>query len=85
MFIAVIYCLVRSGSKKTSLAVGAMLGGMIMCTSSTFFANPAVDIARIFVGQVTVVTSLVFIVVAVIAAVVVSFVMSWLYPKEQAE
>jgi len=85
MLVSVIYCLVRSGSKKVSLAVGATVGGMIMCTSSTFFANPAVDIARIFVGQVTVVTSVVFIIMAVIAAVAAAFVMAWLYPKEAAE
>jgi len=84
MLVSVIYCLVRSGSKKVSLAVGATVGGMIMCTASTFFANPAVDIARIFVGQITVVGSIVYIIVAAIAAVVASLTMSWLYPKESS-
>jgi len=84
MLVSLVYCLVRSGSKKVSLAVGALVGGMIMCTASTFFANPAVDIARIFVGQVTIVQSLVYIVMAMIAAIVAAFVMAWLYPKENS-
>ena len=87
MLVSVIYCLVRSGSQKVSLAVGATVGGMIMCTASTFFANPAVDIARILSNggdQISIVTAVVFIVAALIAAVVAAFVLSWLYPKQEA-
>jgi glycerol uptake facilitator-like aquaporin len=88
VLVTVIFCCVRSGSKKTSLAVGATVGGMIMCTASTFYANPAVDVARIFSNSgdhISLVTSAVFIVMAVLAAMVAAFVMSWLYPKENAE
>jgi len=84
MLVIVVFCCVRSGSKYTSLAVGATVGGMIMCTASTFYANPAVDLARIFSNggdQISIVTAIVFMIMAFIAAVVASLVMSWLYPK----
>lgn len=88
MLVMVVFGCVRNGSKKTSMAVGATVGGMIMCTASTFYANPAVDIARIFVAadcQITPLVALVYIVAAIAGAVVAAFVLSWLYPKEQAE
>jgi glycerol uptake facilitator-like aquaporin len=87
MLVTVVFCCVRSGSKKTSMAVGATVGGMIMCTASTFYANPAIDIARVFSNasdRISLVTSAVFIVMAVLAAIVAALVLSWLYPKETA-
>jgi len=87
MLVTVVFCCVRGGSKYTSLAVGATVGGMIMCTASTFYANPAVDIARIFSNagdQISPVTSIVFIIAAFVAAIVAAFVLSWLYPKAES-
>jgi glycerol uptake facilitator-like aquaporin len=87
VLVVVVFSCVRNGSKKTSLAVGATVGGMIMCTASTFFANPAVDIARIFAdggSQITPIQSIVYILVAIIAAIIAAVVMSWLYPKESS-
>jgi len=87
MLVTVVFCCVRSGSKKTSLAVGATVGGMIMCTASTFFANPAVDIARIFTNAdcgISPVVAAVYIVAAILGAIAAALVLSWLYPKESA-
>ena len=87
MLVTVVFCCVRSGSKYTSLAVGATVGGMIMCTASTFYANPAVDIARIFsngADQISLITAGVFILMALAAAVVAAFVLCWLYPKNES-
>jgi glycerol uptake facilitator-like aquaporin len=87
MLVTVVFCCVRNGSKKTSLAVGAFVGGMIMCTASTFYANPAVDIARIFTTAdcaISPVVAGVYILAAIGGAIVAAFVLSWLYPKETA-
>jgi len=87
LLITIVFGCVRNGSKKTSLAVGAFVGGMIMCTASTFFANPAVDIARIFTMAECGISPLVagiYIIAAIAAAVVAAFVLSWLFPKEEA-
>jgi len=88
LLVAVVFGCVRNGSKKTSMAVGGLVGGMIMVTSSTFFANPAVDIARIFTAAdcgIAPLTSVYYIIAAILGAVVAAFVLSWMYPKENAE
>jgi glycerol uptake facilitator-like aquaporin len=46
--ILIIYSLVNTKSKFTSLAIGMLVGGFIITTSSTMFANPQVTFARIF-------------------------------------
>ena len=46
ILILVILLLVRSKSSKTSIAIGLLVGGQLMATSSTMFANPQVTIAR---------------------------------------
>ncbi|MDR2866672.1 MAG: aquaporin [Methanomassiliicoccaceae archaeon] len=87
MLVSVVFCCVRSGSKKTSLAVGATVGGMIMCTASTFYANPAIDIGRILTNgadKISPITSGVFIIAAVAAAIVAALLLSWLYPKNDS-
>ena len=43
-----IFSLVHQKSDKTSLVVGLLVGGMLLSTSSTMFANPQVTIARFF-------------------------------------
>ena len=40
--------LVEQKSNKMSLVVGFLVGGMVLATSSTMFANPQVTIARMF-------------------------------------
>ena len=87
LLITIVFGCVRNGSKKTSLAVGAFVGGMIMCTASTFYANPAVDIARIFTMadcQISPLVAVIYIISAIAAAIVAAFILSWLFPKEEA-
>jgi len=43
-----ILLLVKTGSNKISIVVGFLVGGQLMSTSSTMFANPQVTVARIF-------------------------------------
>jgi glycerol uptake facilitator-like aquaporin len=86
MLVAVVFGCVRSGSKLTSLAVGALVGGMIMATASTFYANPAVDIARVLTDAacgIAPLTAVYYIIAAVLGAIVSAVVMTWLYPAEE--
>jgi glycerol uptake facilitator-like aquaporin len=48
VLVLTILLLDRNKSEKTSLVVGLLVGGMLLSTSSTMFANPQVTIARIF-------------------------------------
>jgi hypothetical protein len=43
-----IFSLVHQKSDRVSLIVGLLVGGMLLSTSSTMFANPQVTLARIF-------------------------------------
>jgi glycerol uptake facilitator-like aquaporin len=87
MLVAIIFGCVRGGSNKTSLAVGLFVGGMIVCTSATMFANPAVDFARIFTNAacgIAPVNSILFMAMDVIGAILAALVFSWLYPAKLA-
>ncbi|MCL2236277.1 MAG: aquaporin [Defluviitaleaceae bacterium] len=48
ILILAIFLLVKQGSGKISVIVGLLVGGMLLSTSSTMFANPAVTLARMF-------------------------------------
>lgn len=47
LVLAILY-LIKVGSGRLPLVIGLLVGGMLMATSSTMFANPQVTIARIF-------------------------------------
>ena len=48
ILVLAIFFLVQTGSKHLSLVVGLLVGGQLIATSSTMFANPQVTIARMF-------------------------------------
>lgn len=48
ILVLVIFLLVHNQSDKLSLVVGMLVGGQLIATSSTMFANPQVTIARMF-------------------------------------
>ncbi|AIZ56521.1 putative aquaporin AqpM [Candidatus Methanoplasma termitum] len=86
LLVAVVFGCIRSGSKKTSLAVAATVGGLIMVTASTFYANPAVDIARMFAQSqdgIAPLTAVYYIIAAIIGALIAAGLFSWLYPVER--
>jgi len=88
LLVAVVIGCIRGGSKKTGLAVGFLLSGMILATSSTMFANPAVDLARVFTSAacgISPFTALGYIAFGIIGAIIAAFVLGWMYPKSEAE
>ena len=46
ILVLAILLLVKAGSNKISIIVGLLVGGQLMSTSSTMFANPQVTVAR---------------------------------------
>ena len=66
-----ILMLVKVGSNKISIVVGLLVGGMLLSTSSTMFANPQVTIARMLTNSaagIRPIDALVFIVMQIIGA-----------------
>ncbi|MCL2143640.1 MAG: aquaporin family protein [Methanomassiliicoccaceae archaeon] len=88
MLVAVIFGCVRGGSSRTPMVVGLFVGGMIITTSSTMFANPAVDIARIFTNAacgIAPVSALWFMIANIAGGIAAAILFGWLYPKKLKE
>jgi len=51
--ILAILLLVKKESSKISVIIGLLVGGQLMSTSSTMFANPQVTVARMFTDTVS--------------------------------
>ena len=48
ILVLAILLLVKARSNKISIVIGLLVGGQLMSTSSTMFANPQVTVARMF-------------------------------------
>ena len=69
--IVVIFGTIRNQSTQAGLIIGLLVGGFLITTSSTMFANPQVTLARIFtwaMAGVRPLDALIFIVVQIVAA-----------------
>ena len=53
ILVLAILMLVKTGSNKISIVIGLLVGGQLMATSSTMFANPQVTVARMFTNTVS--------------------------------
>ncbi len=72
ILILTILLLVQRRSKKISIVVGLLVGGQLIATSSTMFANPQVTLARMFTysaAGVKPIDGMVFILMQIIGAV----------------
>jgi glycerol uptake facilitator-like aquaporin len=72
VLVLAIFSLVEQKSNKTSFVVGFLVGGMVLATSSTMFANPQVTIARMFTPSaagIVPLDGLIFIAMQIIGAV----------------
>jgi len=71
ILVLAIFSLVHQKSDRVSLIVGLLVGGMVLSTSSTMFANPQVTIARIFTystAGIRPLDALIFIIMQIIGA-----------------
>lgn len=85
LLIGVIIGCVRGGSKHTGLSVASVVGGMLIATSSTMFANPMVTFCRVFTYAVcglAPVSAILFIIVEVAGALTAAYVFNIIYPTK---
>jgi glycerol uptake facilitator-like aquaporin len=79
LLVGVIIGCVRGGSKHTGLSVALVVGGMLVTTSSTMFANPMVTFSRMFTYAICGIapeSAVFFIVAEIVGAVSAAFVFS---------
>ena len=82
ILILTILLLVQRRSKKISIVVGLLVGGQLIATSSTMFANPQVTLARMFTysaAGVKPIDGMVFILMQVIGTVLAVLVFRTVY------
>jgi glycerol uptake facilitator-like aquaporin len=83
-----ILLLVKVKSNKLSIFVGLLVGGQIMSTSSTMFANPQVTIARIFTNSASGIRpfdAMIFIAMQFIGGLFAYAVYRFMFPKSNKE
>ena len=83
-----ILMLCKRQSSKTALIVSLLVGGQILATSSTMFANPQVTIARMFTGTPSGIqpTDAAVFVGMQMAGAILAFVVYWLiFPSKKEE
>jgi glycerol uptake facilitator-like aquaporin len=84
MLVGVIIGCVRGGSKNTSLGVAFLVGGLLITTSSTMFANPMVTFCRVFtyaVCGIAPASAIFFMVAEVAGALVGAMVFCYIFPS----
>jgi glycerol uptake facilitator-like aquaporin len=67
-----IFSLLHQKSERVSLVVGLLVGGMLLSTSSTMFANPQVTIERMFTysaAGINILDVFIFIIIQFIGAI----------------
>lgn len=85
LLVLTIYGCMYKKSVRSGLIIGFLVGGLLITTSSTMFANPQVTLARVFtfaIAGVRPMDGLVFIVVQFMGALVATFTANFLFPTE---
>ncbi|HOK27526.1 MAG TPA: MIP/aquaporin family protein [Methanomassiliicoccaceae archaeon] len=88
LLVGVIIGCVRGGSKHTGLSVALVVGGMLVTTSSTMFANPAVTFARIFTYAICGIapeSAVFFMIAEIVGAISATYVFGIMFPSKLKE
>ena len=86
ILVLVIFGTMKNRSTMPGLIIGFLVGGFLITTSSTMFANPQVTIARIFTWSIAGIRptdAAVFAVVQLVAAAVAAGVAAYLFPERE--
>jgi len=86
LLIMAIYGCMRNKSERTGLVIGLFVGGSIITTSSTMFANPQVTIARIFtyaIAGIRPIDAAFFIIAEILGALTAARLSLYLYSTQQ--
>jgi glycerol uptake facilitator-like aquaporin len=76
ILVLTIFSLSYQKSNRVSLVIGLLIGGMVLATSSTMFANPQVTIARIFTyseAGISILDGVLFVIMEIIGMVLAIF------------
>lgn len=82
--VLVIFGTMHNKSSQPGLIIGFLVGGFLITTSSTMFANPQVTVARIFtwaIAGIRPADMVMFVLVQIVAALTAARVSSYLFPK----
>jgi glycerol uptake facilitator-like aquaporin len=85
VLIVVIFGTIYNKSNQAGLVIGLLVGGFLISTSSTMFANPQVSLARIFtwsMAGIRPLDAIVFIAVQFVAAVLGAYFSKFLFADE---
>jgi len=88
ILVLAILLLVKAGSNKISIMVGLLVGGQLMSTSSTMFANPQVTVARMFTNTasgIRPIDGLIFIAMQIIGALLAYAIYKLVFAKTPTE
>ncbi|MCX6651741.1 MAG: aquaporin family protein [Methanomassiliicoccales archaeon] len=88
ILIGVIIGCVRGSSKHTGLSVGFVVGGMLITTASTMYANPMVSFARMFTYAICGIApcwAALFVIAEVIGALGAAYVFGIMFPTKLKE
>lgn len=88
ILIGVIIGCVRGGSKHTGLSVGFVVGGMLITTASTMYANPMVSFARMFTYAICGIApywAVLFVIAEVIGALGAAYAFGIIFPTKLKE
>ena len=88
ILIGVIYGCIRGSSKHTSLSVSYIVGGMLITTSSTMYANPAVTLDRMFTYAICGIeptSTLIFIIMELSGAIAAAMAFRVIFPAKLKE
>ncbi|MCL2791802.1 MAG: aquaporin [Spirochaetaceae bacterium] len=88
ILVLAILLLVKAKSNKISIIVGLLVGGQLLSTSSTMFANPQVTIARMFTNSaagIRPIDGLIFIAMQIIGALLAYAVFKFVFSNKPYE
>ncbi len=88
ILIGVIIGCVRGGSKHTGLSVAFVVGGMLITTASTMYANPMISLTRIFTYAICGIApdwATLFVIAEIVGALVAAYVFGIMFPTKLRE
>jgi len=88
ILVLAILLLIKAGSNKISIIVGLLVGGQLLSTSSTMFANPQVTVARMLTDTasgIRPIDGLIFIAMQIIGALLAYMVYKFIFAKKKYE
>ena len=83
VLVLVIFGTMQNIATQPGLIIGLLVGGFLITTSSTMFANPQVTIARVFtwaIAGVRPIDAVIFVIIQIAAALSATAVASYLFP-----